>query len=164
MEVGSYITNSVFLHGFTEKGELIVGYKKGTSEDEFFGTRILPIEHTDKNWMLYSRVFISDNSPLSKWKGKKIRLCKATKNGGISFKGYTIILIAASKHHIVFEVLNYTFKSIVENAILEGAYGDSTKNEILDQIMEGSINGEIPMKRVIFDEEYADPTIWKLAE
>lgn len=109
----SHITVPVFLHGFTEKGELIVGYKKGTWHDEFFGTHILAIEYTDKNWMLYRRVFISDNSPLNRWKGKKIRLCKATKNGGISFAKYPMVLVAASKRHILSKLTGKSTDEII---------------------------------------------------
>lgn len=102
----SYTEDPLILVGFTEKGKIICRYAEETFLGRIFGSRenVLPLEFTDRNWMLYSRVTKGRNSELSKWNGRKILRTRPTaRRGDKSFMEEPVKLIAASKYHLVVE-------------------------------------------------------------
>lgn len=102
---GSYTDTVLILRGFTEKGEVIIQYAEGTFERRCFGPveEVLPIEFTDRNWKLYSRVRKVPDSELNKWRGKKIRRTTPTIGGDRSYMREPVKLIAASRYHLIIE-------------------------------------------------------------
>lgn len=97
---GSYTKEPILLLGFTTDGR--IRYKH-TKEIWLYGDgeKVLPASFTDMNWITYKKALRSGGNNLNKWKGKKIIRINPTIKGSISFMKEPVVLISASRYHIV---------------------------------------------------------------
>ena len=95
----SYKDDFVIIKEVTPNEELVVVTSSGKE-------KLLPIDFNDRNWKLLSRVKNIPDSPLNKWKGRKIIRTCPTKQGDNSYITSPVTLINASRHHIIVESRN----------------------------------------------------------
>lgn len=103
----SYTRTPLILRGFSDKGEVIISYTEDSFERSLFGyvERTLPLEFTDSNWLLYSRLRKVPNSKLNKWRGKRIRrTAPMGLTGDCSYMETPVKLISASQYHLIVEL------------------------------------------------------------
>lgn len=96
----SYTEEPILLLGFTTDGR--IRYKH-TKEIWLYGDRekVLPASFTDMNWITYKKALRSGGNNLNKWKGKKIIRINPTVKGSMSFMKEPVVLISASRYHMV---------------------------------------------------------------
>lgn len=96
----SYTEEPILLLGFTTDGRIRYKHEEKTC---FFGDRekVLPASFTDMNWITYKKALRSGGNNLNKWKGKKIIRINPINKGIISFMKEPVILISASRYHMV---------------------------------------------------------------
>lgn len=131
-EEWGYTEEPIKLLGFSQDNRIICKYTDNShfpSRDE----KILRIEYTDCNWILYTDAFNPKNNQLNKWKGKKIKRIRPAGNS-MDFMcnsptSKPPILISASKYHVIL---------MLEDPGLEGT-------------------------TIILDARYANPKDWTLA-